>query len=956
MLTFTDGFDEQRKDELPRHWTNENIVAGIFCVNDNDVHSGRLSLQLSNSLVSNSWAFHTCIRPVSDGRIFQAYIFPVTALGTSEYYVECARWPATNPEGNGVSRVRFRGVDKRILVWNDGVGWVDLMAWTPATWTKVTIRHNFESQTYSVWINDVLIAEDYAFDLPASSIIGFGVGVANGNMSIDTVQIGDLPAPNQEGDYRVRFDAWTFASNAGGIDQLQDYNVLHQLNQIAEAWIEVEDELADLMSEGMVLAIEVVPWDSSTLEQIFYGMIYDRIVSGPDHQRVSARDALSCLEHVDLDTVYASGIRANTEYNILDGATGLDPVYVSLPDAYADIHRPITRVQVAELLDAVERPTDDEISALMPTYTIISRANGKRWVATPFFAEHPRWYLVGFEGDEPIPQTWTIMIVGAKIDGSPDLGDIHYSSAGNASVSGYHLVSFPTDEPFRFNVGRKYYIVIGPDDPLVNYEYRFYSYDVRPVGTPKVRTNAGVWTWDSGGGTWTEVVPDEIGRIIYQYLAWNDTVEGEDWRLVDSGGAKILFDGPNTRRPGWVYVPAGTFFQKGARVFYTYGSLDIYWILADILNDVANVDWDVPLGLQTVEFLDAMESRALDWLQQVLDAYGWRMRQRHRIEGGGSLDSPPTVRVEPINYSAPPVLDLKHGDDSTDIYQEARVSADDLKRQASRTFTGSRITARGSNGDLLYYVKFNPALAVSLNALNKRVLPEPYPYLRKHRLTRVQNVTNIDDLDEIADAIEFREGTLQWAGSLTVDGATWLVPGDRITYESSRRNLPLTEFLVTGVEYLPHMMVLHVTSLQGDLARIFQRIDRDLGRYQAVTTLQFSDLQHTFYAYGEQETGLSPVTATSHRARLYAGATPVSTWRPCQTVVGPVINGQTSRIVYCYFPPEDGTGGQGAATSVSVKENLDVAASISVPLDTTVYHWADNAVAVCVLIYAPPPP
>lgn len=953
MATFYDDFEIDTEGSEPRNWTNLGETLAKFEADSTSAIQGDLSLDIQATASSN---LAICVVPLPvpymDRRPFKGTIWMIS---NSEKH-EINLWSGTALPGEQLVRLRFYNDGN--FYYRDGAAFINAGPYPNLADITFEITIDTEAGTYSFRVTDggsfdvrVTGAEISTSQPLEVRYAGFTVW-ESARLVADNVQIGDLPldVDLQEGDVRAKVGPWIIGSKME--DAVLDYNVLHEKNEVGEAWIDVSDEIANLVEAGAEFSLSIVPWLGSSPEQFFYGMIFDKNVSGPDTIRILARDAISTLENIEIDSFYFGGLRDNLELDIEEGATSLDPVYVDLPDAYSDVHKPLTRVQFAEDLGFIERPTDDEISGKTPTYTIISLANGLRWVATPFVAEHPRWVALGFEGDEPTPQTWTIKIVGAKIDGSPDLSTEFYSSSGNSSVSGYHLVQFVTDEPFRLNIGRRYYILIGPDNPASPYEYRFYSYDVRLAGTPKVKTNAGVWTYDpSGAGSWTEDVPDETGRILHYYLEWKTAKEVEDWNLVDAGAnARIIFNGDNALRPRWILN--GTSYQKGARVFYSYDEIDVASILADILNDIATVDYEVTTGDTYIRSADALEVNALDFVQELVSVNNWRLRQRHRSEGGGSLDDPPTVVAEPLPSLGSPVYDFKHGDDSSDIVEEARIVSDNIRKTSTDVFTMVRISGKTNDDRLLLYVQQNVDLQRDLKLLNGRVIPNTIFGFRKQQVLKVQSVNNIEDLQEFAESLLAQSGEITWKGSLTIDGASWLVPGDSITYENSRRDLPETEFRVSSVQYLPHQMKIVLSNVPQRLEYLFRTLQKDLGRFGTLQTLDVSSLSHTFFAWGEEDDSLgSVVSASEHRARLEDLSGAVSTWRLCETVDGPTINGLPSKIISCYFPPEDGTGGQGTAIRVRVKENLDVAPSVLVTLDVAAYHWADNAVTVNILLY-----
>lgn len=957
MPTFFDDFNLEREDDEPKNWTNKGQALAVFAISDVDVIEGLFSMRLQATSSSNlANPVVEMPTPFIDSRPYKGTIW---MINTSEHR-EIATFSGSGAAGHQLVRLRFD--DDGHFYYRDGGAWVDAGTYPDLVDIEFEIRHYLDDPDnpyYTFKVSDggsfevVETAEILTSQVLEVRYCGFTVN-ESARLVADLIQIGDLPETGQEGDVLVQVGPWIVGSELD--NAVRDYNVLHELNEISEAYANVETEVANLVDAGDLMKVWIVPWDEDSFEEYFVGMIFDKIVTGPDTIRILGRDALATMENVEIDSYYFANVREDEPFDIEEGATASDPVFVDLPETYSEIHKPITRVQIGEYGGAEARPAS--ISGLVANQTTISQANGYRWFASPFTLAAERWAYIKFKGDMAVSQTYTIKIVSARIDnGEPDLTDVIFQKTARTfiGVNRDYFINFDLDGDYNLNVGRKYFLVVGPDNPAVNYSFQFDRYDDSGSG-PKVKTNAGAWRYNSGTSTWIESTPDETVRLEWELIPWKDALEGEDWNLIDAGAnARIVFDGTNASRPEIVFISAINLQFKGARVFYSYGVEDLANIFTDIFNDVAMIDYDVTTGATYFEFADALETNALDFVQELAALYSWRIRQRHRSEGSGALDGPLVVVAEPLPALGSPVYDFKHGYDASSIHDEARVISDGIKRTSTDVSTMARISGKTSDDRLLLLVQQDPDLQADLNLLNSKQIPNLIFGLRKQRVLKVRNTNSTQDLQAIADAIQESEGSIQWKGEIDVDGASWLLPGDTITYQNSRRGLPETEFRVQAIQYQPHRMKLTLTATPQRLEYLLRDLSIRLGKFGTVQPLDLSTLQHTFFAYGEgtDDPGGYVIASSDHWVRLENSSGPVSYWRKAEAVDGPTINGQASKIVSCFLPPDDGFEGIGTADRVRVWTGVygAILQEAVVYLDVLAYHWSSNSASICVLLY-----
>ena len=147
-------------------------------------------------------------------------------------------------------------------------------------------------------------------------------------------------------------------------------------------------------------------------------------------------------------------------------------------------------------------------------------------------------------------------------------------------------------------------------------------------------------------------------------------------------------------------------------------------------------------------------------------------------------------------------------------------------------------------------------------------------------------------------------------------------------------------------------MVLSLTSSDSSLDKIIRKLNYDIQRFQGIQSITLSDLEHTFYAYGQLEDDSLATSSQPLIAKCYDAATPTSSWVEVEEVAGPTINGYASKILSAYFPAEGGQYGHGKVTRVRVREDLlSPGADDYVNLEHVIYHWDDNGVSVCLFIY-----
>ncbi|MCK4717516.1 MAG: hypothetical protein KAT70_02510, partial [Thermoplasmata archaeon] len=496
----------------------------------------------------------------------------------------------------------------------------------------------------------------------------------------------------EEASYKCVIGSQTFETDTD--KTLLDYNIQFEDNHPAECWVEIEDEYAKLVEANQLLVFHIVPWQGTTLGQFFYGMVYDKWVSGPNQMRILAKCALEQGEHLEVDMIFAHTIHDNEEFDIDEGATSNDPPRANLGVPYTDVVKPITRVQCALYPENYKRPE----APLMTTGTTISLGNGRKFIATRFVPETDRYIFLGFYGTSDA--NYDVGIYEESEYGFPDFSKLVYEQPNKfpRPAGGYHgveLLFHPTE--FLLSVGIPYWIIVSPNNLINPYDFTFYS---DPFINSKGITGLGVAINSDGqnsGWAWSGPTKDEIGIMSITPILWKTVREHLDWELInDSGTGVIEFGGIEKFIPDW--VTSFTANRMGCRVFFFEDQLDAWWIYATLGLNIMGSYVNAPAGVLYVPFVDAMESKVNDILRGVSDAHGWHFRQYHRDEGVNWYEKPPVLRAEPLPSFGSPVLDLKHGDDATDVTTQARIVSDSLKKQVTRAFTGVDMMANDAQG------------------------------------------------------------------------------------------------------------------------------------------------------------------------------------------------------------------------------------------------------------------
>ena len=746
---------------------------------------------------------------------------------------------------------------------------------------------------------------------------------------------------------------------------IQDYEVRHDDNYPSVAWIEldVEEYIAASIDAGDEITVELVPWGGSALEQFFYGMVVDVHYTGPNRIRVLAMDALIQIANIDIDTVFADFFYDNYEADVQEPASNNDPAYVETVAShvyegvtipYDEVIKPLTRVQALERVGSASEPKyRPEEYDTTPNITTISNVNGKKYVGTRFVAPYHKYMYFGWRGNSDVATD--LIILREDEDGLPDFDQQvlrFYNIYATVPPNYNNVAYFAFDFGARLNIGQNYWLIVTPNDLGSPYNIDFYHekakfYDGNTgqgIVSNSTHLDTG-WTWEH---------KSQIGQMTYVALEWKDLKEGQDYNVYRNDGGTpansllIKFDGTEHYEPQW--VSTAILRRNGARIFAVKQDVDIDDICFNVFLTIGQVLYSCPTGVLTIPFVDAIDGRAMDLMLNLMEAYGWHMRSLHRTEVHGS---PGIVRIEPLPTFGSPVLDLKHGLDADDMTNEARVVSQSLKQLASSAYTGMRLRAKDSNGRLLYQEVHDPDLEEQLGLFSPPSIDEWG--LRKCRLLKIRSAQNIEELKDFGDRLLERDATLIWKGKLTVDGATWLVPGQTITYENSRVGFSETELRVTSVTYTPNLMEIGVNSLRSDLSERFRELDRDLGRYASLQGLQLSDLTHQFYAHGRKEDDDFSQSTKEFICRLYNTdlAAYVSSWAHATKIAGPTVNGYPSWYVYCYFPPEGGDDGHGICSAVDLKETGSGASPTitTIQLDQVVAHWADNGCAVSLFLF-----
>ena len=682
-----------------------------------------------------------------------------------------------------------------------------------------------------------------------------------------------------------------------------------------------------------------------------------------------AKDALAGVYDIDIDSVYYDTIHENQEYNIDPGATANDPPTVTLGPIHADMIKPIVRLQVLEVEDPIQRPTTWPGT---PTSTTITQASGKTYIGTRFHAGASRYGFIGFEG--VTDAAWDYLIVReGRYTGEPDLADVVYQKLNNAAIpgGGSHGILFSVDPGFRLNRGQPYWILIRPNNTGAAYNFTFYS--SQPSTTNPGATGQGVISYHFPTTSWIWEQRDEVGHMIITQMKWTDVREGSQWTLVNQAGTAIIeFGGSEGFAPYWIYDSGASEYQNGARAFFFEGwvsGVELYLPLIDMIENKAQMVLSAPEG-SDVPLIDAIESKVGQIIRRLMTENNWHIRQLHRYTDYPDYGAPvvwyvnpflpvylakrpPAVRAELLSSSWTPVLSLKYGPDSTNPDEEARVIVHGLREEISTAYTSSRLLAKTVGDKIIFAEYHNHDLQLDLNGLQNKFTGFPTPFFKKVHLVKIADVPNFDELMALAERQSDLENLVLISGSLQVDGSTWVQPGDRITYETSRYGItPAAEFLVTAVEYLPNLMVLSLTSSDSSLDKIIRKLNYDIQRFQGIQSITLSDLEHTFYAYGQLEDDSLATSSQPLIAKCYDAATPTSSWVEVEEVAGPTINGYASKILSAYFPAEGGQYGHGKVTRVRVREDLlSPGADDYVNLEHVIYHWDDNGVSVCLFIY-----
>ena len=378
----------------------------------------------------------------------------------------------------------------------------------------------------------------------------------------------------------------------------------------------------------------------------------------------------------------------------------------------------------------------------------------------------------------------------------------------------------------------------------------------------------------------------------------------------------------------------------------------------------------VPPGAECdAGLLDAIETNYLEFIQEVFEVYGWQIRQLHRQEVGPTspFDVPGVVVWEKVPAFGSPVLNLKHGFDSTSPEDEARVITEDLRRSTVTSFPAVRFKGQDNLGRFLFWERRDHPRMRELGSLNRPINGRGDGIYRKFKTGMVRNAQSLSILDDFAKVALDSFKADDWKGPITVEGASNVKPGDTVLYQNSKRGIPETEFRVLTVQFMPKQMALTISRKDPTFDKKFRSINRQLGNYEVINPLTISDLDHNFYSFTRlvDDTLVLPAS-TPLRARLYTDSsgsgTPVSSWADCEVITGYPINGYDSKILYALFPAEDGDGiktpgtppdynasGHGTATAVLIE--VPGGYSAFAELERTVFHWADNDVAICALIH-----
>lgn len=745
----------------------------------------------------------------------------------------------------------------------------------------------------------------------------------------------------REEDYRITIDT-SIIFQSGTSKAVINRSARHELNEGSEAWVLIESDDITGIEAGQEMKIEIVPWGGSAFEQIFYGEIFD-ILAGevPDQIRILARDIYEYMEEVDVDTIFTGAVHNNEDLDIVEDTFPLYPK-VDLGVDIDDIPKPITRVQVANLEALIQRP--DPFAAVPSVTNIADPGTGDRqYLATRFLAEADRAEFIGWEGTSNAD--WDYFIVEQDpATGFPDLTQQLVSAIGISPISGFHSPTWNKDIEFRLRPGRYYWVVITPNDPFSAYDFDFFSSPSTTAPSPLTDTGEGVSKSTDIGVTWSWDKRDKVGHLKIRWIKPETRKELEEWTLEEDGGSGfgiIRFGGTDNYYPQ--YVKSGSFWQQGARVFFFEGDESIDSILDVLLEKKCNIDYKV-IGTLDLQIFNALETKCGEAVRAIMTGNDWRLRQLHRTEGG---DNPPLAIAEVRPSFGSPVLALKAGWDSSDPSTEARAVNDALQLKTTNIFTGVRILGKNPAGELIYYERHDPDLEQELELLS---IAGSESGLRKAKIIKARNLGDIDQADALAQRVQSLLGVKVWEGNLTVDGATWIVPGDTITYQNSRKGIPLTEFRVRAVEYIPHQMILSLNSTSEDLTTLFRTIDEGIGKAGIVQSLTVSDLDHDFYVDARKQNSTYR-TGTEFLGTLLAtsGGSIRSSQVVGTSIVGPTENGQPSRIVWFYFPPETQGGKRGTARFIEIDRTA--VASIEVELNSTIYHWAENGCAVIVYIH-----
>lgn len=893
---------------------------------------------------------------------FKVDYYPVQA--SKNYYVATFK-DEQDPENSPVVWIKFASTGQ--IQYYDGTSWQNSgLTWTAAVWKTIHIVHDFVNQTAKVWNDDGYIGAAIPFMRPARRVRGQGFSGLDTQMHVDNWTVGIPPDPKEDAEYRIKVGPLVLQSLTD--DGVQDYNIKHEDNEVGESWIEVEDSVGQVVDLGDIMKVQIVPYAGSSFEQFYYGQLQDKAPIAPDRMRITALDNIAGFRDLDIDTFTYPQIRENYEVDITIGPAPGNYARILTPDPSTNLHFPIVKVEVLEYPPLTERPTNQERSDYqakfgsppsLSAYTITD-ADSYTAFATPFTAEHSRFARIEWSGSFTGQTNFRWSILGEDAAGLPDWTDVIASGLNTE-------LPLPTGwlgqqwilgsvVPARLNVGRRYWFVLEPELPGSTYSLSVDGYNM--VGAAANYTsNRGIYAWDSVATSWAAFSTGwyHTGYIRINWLQWKTLKEDEDYIVIPGAPtSEIEFSGPTTYRPEWIWDGVGG--TKGARLFYTYGLLDLPDVIAFYLTPARIPYWyDTGLPQVDINTVTAFDTNVFEIVQELLEAHDWHIRQLHRQESAppSPLDVPPVITWEPRPSFGSPVLTLAHAEDTTNPEAEARVISDaGLRRSSMLSYAGVRLKAEDQAGRLLYLERRNPSFMERLGSLNKFIGFVGDGLYRKWKTGNIKNVQDLAHLEDIAKTLEAELSSIEWQGNLVVEGATWIVPGQTIRYQHSQRGIPLTEFRVMAIEYRPHEMTLTVTSRNPALHRAFRSIQREIGRTASLSSLSYSDLSHNFYGFGSVDDNLLS-TKTSMEARLYTTSlgSPVSRWRPCEVVAGPTINGYGSKYVYCHFPPDDGDNGHGRATAVLVRELPTPGASEYVPLEWAVYHWPENSVSVCCLIY-----